>query len=65
LKTKLSSGANICTQERPNGQLHDLYFSSSIVRVIKSKRLRWARHVTHMGATRNSYKIMVGKPHEK
>jgi hypothetical protein len=33
--------------------------------MIKSKRMRWARKVTRMGAKRNSYRIMVGKPEGK
>jgi hypothetical protein len=32
-----------------NGELHDLYSSSNTVRVIKSRRMRWARHVARMG----------------
>jgi hypothetical protein len=34
----------------------------SIIRIIKSRRMRWAWHVIHMGETRNAYRIWVGKP---
>jgi hypothetical protein len=33
-----------------NDELHSLYFSPNIIRVIKSRRMRWARHVACMGA---------------
>jgi hypothetical protein len=49
---------------RPNEELHILYHSS-IIRVIKSRRLRWAGHVAQMGAKRNAYRILVGKPELK
>jgi hypothetical protein len=45
-----------------NEKLHNLYASTNIIRVIKSKRMRWARRVARMGETRNAYKIAVGKP---
>jgi hypothetical protein len=48
-----------------NEELHNLYGSPNIMRVIKSRRMRWERHVTHMGEMRNSYKILVRKPEEK
>jgi hypothetical protein len=38
---------------------------SSIIRMIKSRRMRWAGHVTLMGAKRNAYRILVGKPEGK
>jgi hypothetical protein len=47
-----------------NEELHNLY-SSPNIRVIKSRRVRWPRHVARMGAMRNAYKILVGKPEEK
>jgi hypothetical protein len=37
----------------------------SIIRVIKSRRMRWARHAARMGETRNAYRILVGKPDGK
>jgi hypothetical protein len=42
-----------------NEKLHNLYSSSSTVRIIKSRRMRWARHVPRMGEKRNSYMILV------
>jgi len=46
-----------------NEELNDLYTSPSIVRVIKSKRMRWAEHVARMGGTsRGVYRVLVGKP---
>jgi hypothetical protein len=43
-----------------NEKLHNLYASSNIIRVIKSRRGRWVWHVGRMGAIRNSYDILVG-----
>jgi len=48
-----------------NEELNDLYFSTNIVRVIKSRRMRWAGHVTCMGERRNVYRVLVGKPEGK
>jgi hypothetical protein len=48
-----------------NEELHNLYSSPSIIRMIKSRRMRWAGHVTPMGAKRNSYRILAGKPEGK
>jgi hypothetical protein len=45
-------------------ELHSLYSSPSIIRVIKS-RMRWARHVARMGEMRNECRIFVGKPEGK
>jgi len=45
-----------------NEELNDLYFSPNIVRVIKSRRMRWAGHVAHMGEERVVYRVLVGKP---
>jgi hypothetical protein len=39
-----------------------VYSSPSIIRVIKSRRLRWAGHVAHMGEMRGAYRALVGKP---
>jgi len=44
--------------EEPN----DLYSSPNIVRVIKSRRMRWAGHVARMGEERGVYRVLVGKP---
>jgi hypothetical protein len=48
-----------------NEELHDLYSSSSIIRIIKSRRMRWAGHVTRMGGKRNANRLLVGKPEGK
>jgi hypothetical protein len=45
-----------------NEELHNLYSSPSIIRIIKSRRMRWAGHVTRMGEKRNVYRLLVGKP---
>ena len=45
-----------------NEELNDLYCSPNIVRVIKSRRMRWAGHVARMGERRGVYRILVGKP---
>ena len=47
-----------------NEELNDLYSSRNIVRVIKSRRMRWAGHVARMGEDRG-YRILVGKPEGK
>jgi len=46
-------------------KLNDLYSSPSIVRVIKSRRMRWAGHVARMGERRGKYRVLVGKPEGK
>jgi len=48
-----------------NEELNDLYSSPNIVRVIKSRGMRWAGHVAHMGEERAAYRILVGKPEGK
>jgi hypothetical protein len=42
-----------------NEELHNLYSSSSIIRIIKSRRMRWARHVARMGEKRNVYRLLL------
>ena len=44
-----------------NEELNDLYSSPNIVRVIKSRRMRWAGHVARMGKERGVYGVLVGK----
>jgi hypothetical protein len=46
-------------------ELHDLYSLPSMIRIIKSKRIRWAGHVARMGEKRNVYRLLVGKTEEK
>jgi hypothetical protein len=48
-----------------NEELRDLYFSPSIIRIIKSRRMRWVGHVARMGEKRNAYRLLVGKPEKK
>jgi hypothetical protein len=48
-----------------NEELNDLYCSPDIVRLIKSRRMRWMEHVAHMGEGRNVYRVLVGKPEGK
>jgi hypothetical protein len=48
-----------------NKELHDLYSSPSIIRIIKSRRIRWAGHLAPMGEKRNSYRLLVERPEEK
>jgi hypothetical protein len=48
-----------------NEELHNLYSSPSIIRSIKSRRMRWARHVARMGEKRNVYTLLVAKPEGK
>jgi hypothetical protein len=45
-----------------NEELHGLYSSPSIVRVIKARRMRWAGYVERMGEVRDAYSILVGRP---
>jgi hypothetical protein len=47
-----------------NEELHNLYSSPSIIRIIKL-RMRWVGHVARMGAKRNVYRLLVGKPEGK
>jgi hypothetical protein len=48
-----------------NDELRSLYSSPNIVRVIKSRRMRWAGHVARMGERRGVYKVLVGRPEGK
>jgi hypothetical protein len=48
-----------------NDGLHNLYSSPNIVRVIKSRRMRWAGHVARMGEGRGIYRVLVGRPEGK
>jgi hypothetical protein len=47
------------------GELHNLYSSPDVIRQIKSRRMRWAGLVAHMGEGRKVYTILVGKPERK
>jgi hypothetical protein len=46
-------------------KLHDLYSSQNFVRVIKSRMMRWAGHVTRMGEGRSVYRVLVGRSEGK
>ena len=48
-----------------NEELTDLYCSPNIVRVIKSRRIRWAGHVACVGERIGAYRVLVGKPEGK
>ena len=48
-----------------NEELNDLYSSLNVVRVIKSRRMRWAGHVARTGEERGAYRVLVGKPEGK
>jgi hypothetical protein len=43
-------------------ELRDLYSSPSIIKIMKSRKIRWAGHVERMGEKRNAYRLLVGKP---
>jgi hypothetical protein len=44
-----------------NEELHDLYSSPRIIRIVKARRMRWAGHVARLGKKRNTYRLLVGK----
>jgi hypothetical protein len=48
-----------------NEEIRDFYSSPSLIRIIKSRRMRWASHVARMGDKRNTYRLLVGKPEGK
>jgi transcription termination factor 2 len=48
-----------------NKEIGDLYSLPSIIRIIKSRRMRWAGHVARMEEKRNAYRLFVGKPEGK
>jgi hypothetical protein len=48
-----------------NEELNDLYSLPNIVRVVKSRRMRWAGHVARMGEDRGVYRVLVGKSEGK
>jgi hypothetical protein len=48
-----------------NEELRDLYSSPSIIRIVKSRRMRLAGHVARMGEKRNGYRLLLGKPEGK
>jgi hypothetical protein len=54
---KIYNFCMLCSEE-----LNDLYSSPNIIRLIKSRRMRWAGHVARMGEKRVAYRILVGRP---
>jgi hypothetical protein len=48
-----------------NEELNDLYTLPNIVRVVKSRRMRWAGHVARIGEDRGMHRVLVGKPEGK
>jgi hypothetical protein len=48
-----------------NEELHNLYSLSGIIRMIKSRRMRWRGHVARVGENRNAYRILVGRQKER
>jgi hypothetical protein len=47
-----------------NLELNNMY-SPNIIQVMKSRRMRWVRYVSHMGERRGLYRVLVGKPEGK
>jgi hypothetical protein len=45
-----------------NEELNNFYSTPSIIRLMKSRRMRWAGQVARMGEKRNAYRILVGNP---
>jgi hypothetical protein len=52
-------------KKKHNEELRDLYSSPSIIRIIKSRRMRWAGHVARMEEKRNAFRLLLGKPEGK
>jgi hypothetical protein len=48
-----------------NEELHSLFSIPTIIRIVKSRSMRWAGHVARMGEKRNASRIWVGKPESK
>jgi hypothetical protein len=48
-----------------NEELRNFYCSPSIIRMRRSRRMRWEGHVARMGKKRNAYRLLVGKPEGK
>ena len=68
-RTSIQSGQPVIAQiltglwrKLHNEELNSLYSSPNIVRVIKSRRMRWAGHVAHMEGGRGVHEVLVGKP---
>jgi hypothetical protein len=46
-------------------ELHNLYSSPNIIRMVKSRTMRWTEHVAHMGEKRNACRVLMGRPEKK
>jgi hypothetical protein len=67
-KWESSNGINfreVGWEKLHNDELQSLYSSPNIVRVIKSRRMRWVGHVARMGEGRGVYRVLVGRPEGK
>jgi hypothetical protein len=60
-----TEGLKCVVKKLHNEELRDLYSSPSIIRKMKSRRMRWAGHVARMGEKRNAYRLLVGNPEGK
>ena len=60
-----SAAARAAESHRGNEELRDLYSLPNIVRVVKSRIMRWAGHVARMGEGRGVHRVLVGKPEGK
>jgi hypothetical protein len=58
IKTDEATG---CWRKLHNDEPHNLYSSSNIIMMIKSRRMRWAGYEARMMEMRNAYKILIGK----
>jgi hypothetical protein len=56
---------NTSLRKLHNEELRDLYALPTIIRTIKSRRMRWTSHVAPMGEKRNAYRLLVEKPEGK
>jgi hypothetical protein len=60
-----NTGNRLHWRKLHNEELHGLYSSPSIVRVIKARGMRWAGHVARMGEVRGAYNSLVGMPERR
>jgi hypothetical protein len=64
-RDEVTGGCKKKKKKLHNEELRNLYSSPNIIRTIKSRRMRLTGHVARMGAKRNAYRILVGKPEGK
>jgi hypothetical protein len=64
LKEKTDKVTGTC-RSLNNMEFHDLHSSSDITGVIKTRRMRWVRHVAHKGERKGSRRVLVGNPERK